>query len=159
MSTLHPEGTVGNASLFQGVAYTSRRLFTLSGTFRDFDMFNVFTNSTSLLTSAHELVTLKQITSTSGSPPFNAAIAMAALNKQIIAYTPSVKGVPTFSSFDTTTGTWSGPGLMTGEDTTPGFSVPLATIIGGAVRALVLITLVVLLIIRHRRRRQAQQKS
>ncbi|KAG0275044.1 hypothetical protein BGZ95_009242 [Linnemannia exigua] len=282
MSTIQPDGTVGNASLFHGVAYTSHRLFTLSGTFRDFDMFNVFTNSTSLVTSTRwmgvrlsftegvpsyreevlghyptvsplvavgtyssftgnyskgysvvfdtagrgqafpalgssvatpttaekvltlgipvdvnmneikltadaipvtlantglivdkaldgstvvysinpdESATLNQITSTGGSPPFSAAMALTALNKHIITYTPSIEGVPVFNSFDTTTGIWSGPGLMNGGGTAPGSSVSLAAIIGGTMGALLLIALVVLLIFRRLRHRQAQQKS
>ncbi|KAF9127924.1 hypothetical protein BGW39_005474 [Mortierella sp. 14UC] len=282
MSTIRPDGTIGNATLFYGIAYNSRRLFALSGTFRDFDMFNVFTNNTSPLTSSRwmgmrlsftegvpsyreevlgnyptasplvavgtyssfsgnyskgysvvfdtagrgqvfpalgssvatptteekalalgspvdvdmsgitltadaipvtlastgfildkapdgstiiysinpdESATLRRVTSTSGSPPFNAAMAIAALNKQIITYTSSIEGSPKFHSFDTTTGSWAGLGLIASGNTNAGSSLPMGVVLGSAIGAAMLVVLAVFLILRHRRLRQIQKKS
>lgn len=103
-----------------------------------------------------------------GSPPFSKSYAATALNKQIITYTPSVSGNPTFNSFDTTAQTWSGPGLMNngggggggGNPTTPESSgTPIGAIIGGAVGGLVVIALAIFFCVRHRRRSQQQQQK
>ncbi|KAF9088629.1 hypothetical protein BGX29_000176 [Mortierella sp. GBA35] len=104
---------------------------------------------------------LQRVSITGGSPPFSASFAATALNKQIITYTPSVPGSPYFNSFDTLTGTWSGPGLLNnGNGTnptstpTPGPKAPIGAIIGGAVGGVIVIALLVFLFVRHRRRDQ-----
>ncbi|KAF9104414.1 hypothetical protein BGX29_001941 [Mortierella sp. GBA35] len=52
MSTIRPDGTIGAATRFLGTAYTSPKPFTLSGSFAAFDVFSVFTNTTSAWSSS-----------------------------------------------------------------------------------------------------------
>ncbi|KAG0275045.1 hypothetical protein BGZ95_009243 [Linnemannia exigua] len=113
---------------------------------------------------------LQRIEVKGGSPPFSSAFAATAMNKQIITYAPSTSGSPTFNSFDTTTRTWGGPGLMSNgggggggtnptSDPTPESSkTPVAAVIGGVAAALAGIALVVFLFIRQRRKSQQQHK-
>ncbi|KAF9328113.1 hypothetical protein BGZ91_001144 [Linnemannia elongata] len=102
---------------------------------------------------------LQRVDTKGGSPPFSKSYAATALNKQIVTYTPSVSGNPTINSFDTTTQTWSGPGLMNNNITTAEPSgVPIGAIIGGAV-GLVVIALAIYFCVRHRRKSQLQQQK
>ncbi|KAK3839701.1 MAG: hypothetical protein J3R72DRAFT_447392 [Linnemannia gamsii] len=109
---------------------------------------------------------LQRIDVKGGSPPFSAAFAATSMNKQIITYAPSTSGSPTFNSFDTTTYTWGGPGLMSnggggGDGVNPisePSKTPIAAILGGAVAALVVIALATFLFIRQRRKNQQQHK-
>ncbi|KAF9920239.1 hypothetical protein FBU30_009973 [Linnemannia zychae] len=106
---------------------------------------------------------LMRIDVNGGRPPFVASMAATAMNNQIITYSPSISGSPTFNSFDTTTMTWSGPGLMTDGDKPPinpdpAKSTPLGAIIGGAVGGLLVIAIAIFLIVRYRRKNQ-QNKS
>ncbi|OAQ33119.1 hypothetical protein K457DRAFT_122829 [Linnemannia elongata AG-77] len=71
--------------------------------------------------------------------------------KQITTSTPAIEGAPTFNSFDTTTNTRRGPGMMASGHSNSTFSLPLGDIIGGAVGGLLLIALSVFLIVRLRR--------
>ncbi|KAF9083076.1 hypothetical protein BGX29_003401, partial [Mortierella sp. GBA35] len=77
----------------------------------------------------------------------------------IITYTPSVSGNPYFNSFDTVTGTWSGPGVLNNDGGTDPESrkTPIVAIIGGVVGGLVVLAILVFLFVRRRRR--GQQKS
>ncbi|KAH7049824.1 hypothetical protein BKA57DRAFT_461309 [Linnemannia elongata] len=103
---------------------------------------------------------LQRVDTKGGSPPFSKSYAATALNKQIVTYTPSVSGNPTINSFDTTTQTWSGPGLMNNNITTAEPSgVPIGAIIGGAVGGLLVIALAIIFCVRHRRKSQLQQQK
>ncbi|KAF8930526.1 hypothetical protein BGZ47_000499 [Haplosporangium gracile] len=111
---------------------------------------------------------LQRVDVKGGSPPFSKSYVATALNKQIITYSPSVSGNSKLDSFDTTTQTWSGPGLMNnggggGEGgrslTTPEFSgTPIGAIIGGSARDLEVIALTTFFFVCHRRRGHQQQK-
>lgn len=90
-------------------------------------------------------------------------MAGAAYGKQIVTYSvPPTGGDPYFNSFDTTSGTWSGSGLikLPGDSTTDSdgkSSTPIGAIVGGVVGGLLVIAFVVFFFVR--RRRQSAEKS
>ncbi|KAG0262183.1 hypothetical protein BGZ95_004073 [Linnemannia exigua] len=103
-------------------------------------------------------------------PKFSNLLSATALNAQIVIYSGSIGSPPSFNSLDTTTGTWTGPGLVAPNlPSTSGASLPsssnganggggeaksnVAAIIGGAVGGLVVIALVAFLFIRNRRKK------
>ncbi|KAF9911640.1 hypothetical protein EC991_002758 [Linnemannia zychae] len=102
-------------------------------------------------------------------PKFGGVLTATALNTQIVIYSSGNGASPTFNILDTTTGTWTGPGLMAPSlPSTSGASLPspsngtggggesksnLPGIIGGVVGGLVVVALVAFLFIRNRRRK------
>ncbi|KAG0305607.1 hypothetical protein BGZ98_003859 [Dissophora globulifera] len=103
----------------------------------------------------NELPRLQRVSNNNtGAPVFSEAMAATALNKQIVTYSPSINGTPTFNSFDTVTGKWSGRGLVNFSGPAP--SLPLKTsvgaIVGGVLGGLVVGAFVVFFGIRYSRR-------
>ncbi|KAF9967629.1 hypothetical protein BGZ70_008841 [Mortierella alpina] len=97
-------------------------------------------------------------------PTFFSNIVATAMGAKVIVYGSSVSGAPSFNSFDTVSGSWSGPGLVKPASYTPPDSssgngsgsdsskTPIGAIIGGVVGGLVVLALVAFLYIRHRRK-------
>ncbi|KAG9064214.1 hypothetical protein KI688_003402 [Linnemannia hyalina] len=96
--------------------------------------------------------TLARVYKTGDSLPFSNNMAAAALNNQLLTYSVNKTGA-NINTFDLTTKTWSGSGLIkAATDPNPKTSVPLGAIIGGAVGGLLVIVLAIVLCIRCRRR-------
>ncbi|KAF9574105.1 hypothetical protein EC968_007357 [Mortierella alpina] len=97
-------------------------------------------------------------------PTFSPNIVATTMGGKVIIYGSSASGAPSFNSFDTVSGSWSGPGLVKPASYTPPDSssgdasgsgsskTPIGAIIGGVVGGLVVIALAAFLYIRHRRR-------
>ncbi|CAO3571650.1 unnamed protein product [Mortierella alpina] len=96
-------------------------------------------------------------------PPFSSNIVATAMGAKVVVYGSSVSGASSFNSFDTASGSWSGPGLVKPASYTPPDSssssnggdsskAPIGAIIGGVVGGLVVLALIAFLYIRHRRR-------
>ncbi|KAF9933466.1 hypothetical protein BGZ67_004290 [Mortierella alpina] len=99
-------------------------------------------------------------------PTFSTNIAATAMGARVVIYGSSISGAPSFNSFDTVSGSWSGPGLVKPASYIPPDSrngsgsgsgsdsskAPVGAIIGGVVGGLVVIAVVVFLYIRHRRK-------
>ncbi|KAF9320058.1 hypothetical protein BGZ91_004810 [Linnemannia elongata] len=96
--------------------------------------------------------TLARIYKTGDSLPFSINMAAAALNNQLLTYSVNKTGA-NINTFDLTTKTWSGSGLIKVVDPNPKSSVPLGAVIGGAVGGLLVIALAIFLCIRCRRPR------
>ncbi|KAF9550518.1 hypothetical protein EC957_000192 [Mortierella hygrophila] len=114
-------------------------------------------------------------------PRFSNLLTATALDTRIVTYSSYNNLSPTFNSLDTTTGTWSGPGLINstigGGGTSPyspgggdsssssgdganggggdSKSLPIGAIVGGVVGGLVVIALVAFLFIRNQRQKNA----
>lgn len=107
--------------------------------------------------------TLQRVTRTGGAPAFNPSMVAVACNKMIVTYSMVNTTTAYFNTFDTTTNTWAGLGLVG----VPGYSdnsggkssTPLGAIIGGAVGGLVVIALVAFLFIRNRRKKTVGKKD
>ncbi|KAF9088036.1 hypothetical protein BGX23_007682 [Mortierella sp. AD031] len=100
--------------------------------------------------------TLQRVTRTGGAPPFSASMVAVAMSKEIVTYSMVNTTTAYFNIFDTTTGAWTGPGLIgvPGSSTDGGGGsnkAPLGAIIGGVVGGIVVIALVAFLFIRQRR--------
>ncbi|KAF9922393.1 hypothetical protein FBU30_007465 [Linnemannia zychae] len=114
---------------------------------------------------------------------FNSILSATTLGSYIITYSNSASSLtPTFNSLDTTTGVWSGPGLITstlppltgsnpssppsgssgngsltpnnGADNGDSKSLPLGGIIGGVVGGLIVIAAAIYLLVRRRRKNE-----
>ncbi|KAF9271891.1 hypothetical protein BGZ68_002938 [Mortierella alpina] len=93
-------------------------------------------------------------------PTFSSNIVATAMGAKVIIYGSSASGAPKFNSFDTVSGSWSGPGLVKPASSPPptyssgsdSSKTPVGAIIGGVVGGLVVIALVAFLYIRHRRK-------
>ncbi|KAF9537083.1 hypothetical protein EC957_008877 [Mortierella hygrophila] len=97
--------------------------------------------------------TLARVYKTGDSLPFSNNMAAAALNNQLLTYSINKTGA-NFNTFDLTTKTWSGSGLIKADpNPNPTTSVPLGAIIGGVVGGLLVIVLAIVLCIRCRRPR------
>ncbi|KAG0215026.1 hypothetical protein BGX33_001586 [Mortierella sp. NVP41] len=104
---------------------------------------------------------LKTVINKGASPLFLISMAATALNQHIVTYSYPDGGDAYFNSFDTTTGTWSGPKLTLQQSPTPtptSTSSPgsepkssLGTIIGGAIGGLAVFAIALAFFIRHRR--------
>ncbi|KAF9167819.1 hypothetical protein DFQ26_003013 [Actinomortierella ambigua] len=107
------------------------------------------------MTPSESLVLKRVSISNAMAPPFSAVMTATALNKRIVTYTPSNNGTPSMNLFDTTTGTWSGPGLIKIGSSPPPLKpeskLPIGAIIGGVLGGLAVIALVTFGIRRHRR--------
>ncbi|KAF9139405.1 hypothetical protein BGX30_008009 [Mortierella sp. GBA39] len=98
--------------------------------------------------------TLARVYKTGDSLPFSDNMAAAALNNQLLTYSINETGA-NINTFDLTTKTWSGSGLIKAAmtDPNPKPSVQLGAIIGAAVGGLLIIALAIFLCIRCRRPR------
>ncbi|KAF9949915.1 hypothetical protein BGZ72_008332 [Mortierella alpina] len=97
-------------------------------------------------------------------PTFASNIVATAMGAKVVIYGSSSNGAPSFNSFDTVSGSWSGPGLVKpasytppgpnngGGSNTDSSKTPIGAIIGGVVGGLVVIALLAFLFIRHRRK-------
>ncbi|KAK3835198.1 MAG: hypothetical protein JOS17DRAFT_814798 [Linnemannia elongata] len=106
--------------------------------------------------------TLQRVTRTGGAPPFNPSMVAVACNKLIVTYSMVNTTTAYFNTFDTTTNTWAGLGLVGSPDSSGSgskSSTSLGAIIGGVVGGLVVIALVALLFIRNRRKKTARKKD
>ncbi|KAK3835203.1 MAG: hypothetical protein JOS17DRAFT_560883 [Linnemannia elongata] len=95
---------------------------------------------------------LARVYKTGDSLPFSNNMAAAALNNQLLTYSVNKTGA-NINTFDLTTKTWSGSGLIIAVDPNPTSSVPLGAIIGGVVGGLLVTALAIFLCIRYRRSR------
>jgi hypothetical protein len=106
--------------------------------------------------------TLQRVTRTGSAPPFNPSIVAVACNSLIVTYSMVNTTTAYLNTFDTTTNTWAGPGLVGVPDSGSGSgnsSAPLGAIIGGVVGGLVLIALVAFLCIRYKRKKTADKRD
>ncbi|KAF9139402.1 hypothetical protein BGX30_008006 [Mortierella sp. GBA39] len=104
--------------------------------------------------------TLQQVTRTGGAPPFNPSMVAVACNQLIVTYSMANTTTAYLNTFDTTTNTWAGPGLVGVPDSGSGdSSTPIGAIIGGVVGGLVLIALVAFLLIRCKRKKTAHKRD
>ncbi|KAF9536046.1 hypothetical protein EC957_000636, partial [Mortierella hygrophila] len=101
--------------------------------------------------------TLQRVTRTGGAPPFNPSMVAVACNSLIVTYSMVNTTTAYFNTFNITTNTWAGPGLVGAPDS--GSDTPIGAIIGGVVGGLVLIALVVFLFICNKRKKAAAKKD
>ncbi|KAF9127923.1 hypothetical protein BGW39_005473 [Mortierella sp. 14UC] len=94
---------------------------------------------------------LREVSNTGVSPPFSTSMAAAALSQRIITYTARDAQYAYFNSFDTVSGTWSGPNLVSGG------SSKTRAIVGGVIAGLIAIAIAIAIIFFVRRRRRSHQ--